>query len=78
MVLETHVRSMAVEMRRMRARDAGPAPSRGPTMAMSSPGREKKPRFGSAPTSTNGGLAVKTERLKIDVCEWDATQMQRE
>ena len=30
----------------------------GPTMAMSRPGSEKKPRFGSAPTSTIGGLCV--------------------
>jgi len=59
-LLETHVRSTAVVMRRARDRDdACPVPSaRGPTMVMSSPGREKKPRFGSAPTSTNGGLVA--------------------
>lgn len=48
MLLETQVRSTAVVMRRARCW--------GPTMAMSSPGREKKPRLGSAPTSTIAGL----------------------
>lgn len=51
MLLETHVRSMAVVMRR--ARESGP------TMAMSSPGREKKPRLGSASASTFGGLCFR-------------------
>lgn len=50
MWLETQVKSMAVVMRSARAA--------GPTMAMSRPGSEKKPRFGSAPTSTIGGLCV--------------------
>lgn len=55
MWLETQVKSMAVVMRSARAA--------GPTMEMSMPGSEKKPRLGSALTSIIGGLRdIRTNR----------------